>query len=71
MVEDARDALKRLASASSGKDARRFDVIVVDIADTKLEKEDVDHLHSLLKDGGEVLQNHTNYSRSAERKESL
>ncbi|CAK8986331.1 Polyamine aminopropyltransferase (Putrescine aminopropyltransferase) (PAPT) (Spermidine synthase) (SPDS) (SPDSY), partial [Durusdinium trenchii] len=64
LVEDAREALKELA-----RSGRRFDAIVVDIADTVLEKEDVDHLHSLLKDSGEVLQNHTNQSKMMEQLE--
>eukprot|EP00435_Cladocopium_sp_Y103_P069325 s191_g33.t1 len=59
---DARRVLSDLATASE-----RFDAIVVDIADTVLDRVDVEHLHTLLKDGGLVLHNHTNQQKMMEQ----
>eukprot|EP00434_Breviolum_minutum_P019567 symbB.v1.2.017261.t1/scaffold1346.1/size178581/14 len=64
-VQDAHQALHELRFASSG--AQQFDAIVVDITDTVLEKEDVENLHALLKDGGVVFHNHTNWQKMTQQ----
>lgn len=61
-LSDARLALSQLVS-----EQRRFDAIVVDIADTVLDRSDVEHLNTLLKDGGLVLHNHTNQHKMMEQ----
>ncbi|CAE7485010.1 speE [Symbiodinium natans] len=65
-VANARDALHDLVQQQ-----RHFDVIVVDITDTVLSKQDVDNLHLLLNKDGIVLQNHTNYLKMSEQLESF
>ena len=60
-VAGAQEALQDLV-----KQRRRFDAVVVDITDTVLAKRDVENLHSLLKNGGLVLQNHTNHLKMSQ-----
>ena len=61
-VATAEQALRTLVQQK-----RHFDVIVADITDTVLTKEDVQNLHMLLKKDGLVLQNHTNYEKMSEQ----
>ncbi|CAE7783311.1 speE, partial [Symbiodinium pilosum] len=61
-VAGAQEALQDLV-----KQRRRFDAVVVDITDTVLAKRDVENLHSLLKNGGLVLQNHTNHLKMSDQ----
>mmetsp|Transcript_3645 Transcript_3645/g.6507 ORF Transcript_3645/g.6507 Transcript_3645/m.6507 type:complete len:293 (-) Transcript_3645:19-897(-) len=62
VTQTAQEAMTQFVS-----DGRRFDVVVVDIADTVLDDKDVQHLHTLLKSHGLVLQNHTNVTKMAQQ----
>ena len=61
-VAGAQEALRDLV-----KQNRHFDVIVVDITDTVLGREDVENLRLLLQKDGLVLQNHTNFLKMSEQ----